>query len=287
MLRLFLVLVVAVLIVLFDAPREAHSRSSGASAGVSGAPGDRTCASAGCHGDFELNSGTGSVTIEGPSGGYVAGAAYEFEVRVDNTTPGSPTPNQGFLVTARDEAGDPVGEFELVDAALTKFAAGGGTRYVTHTSAGISVSSWRVRWLAPDDAPARVTFYAAGNAANGNGWFDGDYIYTTATEVARSGVSADEQVPEVVVLDAVWPNPTRGAATLSFALAAPTDVTVTLVDGLGRTVVEAQRGALGAGAQTVALDASGLVPGVYFAAVTVGGGTAPESRRVLPLTVAR
>ena len=286
MLRLLLVLVVAVLIVLFDAPRDAHSRSSGASAGVSGAPGDRTCASAGCHGDFELNSGTGSVTIEGPSEGYVAGAAYEFEVRVDNTTPGSPAPNQGFLVTARDEAGDPVGEFELVDAALTKFAAGGGTRYVTHTSAGISVSAWRVRWLAPNDAPARVTFYAAGNAANGNGASSGDFIYTTSQTLGLA-TNVEDGVPEVVVLVAVWPNPTRGAATLSFALAAPTDVTVTLVDGLGRTVVEAQRGALGAGAQTVALDASGLVPGVYFAAVTVGGGTTPESRRVLPLTVAR
>ena len=33
--------------------------------------------------------------------------------------------------------------------------------------------------------------------------------------------------------------------------------------------------------------AAGLVPGGYFAAVTGGGGTTPESRRVLPLTVAR
>ncbi|MEM6783815.1 MAG: choice-of-anchor V domain-containing protein [Bacteroidota bacterium] len=287
MLRLFLVLVVAVALALVQAPRDAHSRSSGASAGVSGAPGDRTCATAGCHGSFELNSGTGSVEINVPADGYVGGTPYEFTVRVNNTTPGDPTPNQGFLVTVRDQAGEPVGEFEIIDATRTKFAAGGGTNYVTHTSAGIQVDTWTVRWLAPDDAPTRVTFYAAGNAANGNGWFDGDYIYTTALEVERRGVNAEEGAPDALVLDAVWPNPTRGAATLSFALAAPAEVTVTVVDGLGRTVVEAQRGALGAGEQTVALDTSGLVPGVYFAAVTVGGGTMPGGRRVLPLTVTR
>ncbi|MEM8598383.1 MAG: choice-of-anchor V domain-containing protein [Bacteroidota bacterium] len=282
MLRLLFVLVAALVLVLVQAPRDAHSRSSGASAGVSGAPGDRTCASAGCHGSFELNSGTGSVAIEVPAEGYQPGVPYEFTVRVNNTTPGSPTPNQGFLVTVRDEAGEDVGEFEIVDAVRTKFAAGGGTRYVTHTSAGITVDTWPVRWIAPDDAPTRVTFYAAGNAANGNGWLDGDYIYTTAREVERRGVNAEEGVPDALVLDAVWPNPTRGAATLAFALAAPTEVAVTVVDGLGRTVLEAQRGTLSAGEQTVALDASGLVPGVYFAAVTT-----PEGRRVLPLTVAR
>ena len=137
-----------------------------------------------------------------------------------------------------------------------------------------------VRVLIVDDDRDILESFEAALASEGAETF-------TAGDGNTAITRCNEHKPDVVVLDAVWPNPTRGAATLSFALAAPTDVTVTLVDGLGRTVVEAQRGALGAGAQTVALDASGLVPGVYFAAVTVGGGTTPESRRVLPLTVAR
>ncbi|MEL6770965.1 MAG: choice-of-anchor V domain-containing protein [Bacteroidota bacterium] len=281
MLRLATALVLVALVV-FTMPDEAATFSSGAPANRSGAPGESTCATAGCHSSFGLNSGTGSVTIDAPDG-FVPGEALTFTVSVDNTTPATPQRRNGFQTSVKDDAGNDVGTLELVDPSVTRFS---GTDHVTHTSSGTSVSSWQVRWIAPAESPGQVTIYAAGNAANGNGASSGDFIYTTSQTLGLA-TNVEDGVPEVVVLDAVWPNPTRGAATLSFALAAPTDVTVTLVDGLGRTVVEAQRGALGAGAQTVALDASGLVPGVYFAAVTVGGGTAPESRRVLPLTVAR
>ena len=57
-----------------------------------------------------------------------------------------------------------------------------------HTSAGTFAgtpgpTSWQYQWTAPAASVASVTFYAAGNAANGTGNTSGDYIYTQSAIV--------------------------------------------------------------------------------------------------------
>lgn len=280
MLRFATALVLLVALVVFTAPREAHTFSGGAPANRSGAPGESTCATSNCHGSFELNSGTGSVAIAAPEG-FAPGDAVEFSVSVDNTTPPAGDLVNGFQVSVKDDAGDDVGSFEIVNPIMTRFASGSDA-HVTHTTTGSTMDEWQVRWIAPDPAPASVTIYAAGNAANGNRNSSGDFIYTTSVQLVNFIVSIEDDAPNLVQLDALWPNPTADRATLAFTLARSQEVVVHVVDGLGRQVAEVERSVFGAGSQTVDLDATHLAPGLYFAAVTTA-----EGRRVLPITVAR
>ncbi len=65
-------------------------------------------------------------------------------------------------------------------------------------------------------------------------------------------------------------------------LAEAARVTVTVVDGRGRTVLRVADGPMAAGSHDVAVPAQGLAPGTYFVAVDAAG-----ERRVRPLAVAR
>src|SRR5215203_393475 len=94
-----------------------------------------------------------------------------------------------FQLTALDGASKPVGTFTLVDRGVTRTARGSGNLagrvYVEQTSTGTfegkaGSASWDVKWTAPAADAGRVTFYAAGNAANSNNQSSGDNIYTTS-----------------------------------------------------------------------------------------------------------
>ena len=74
----------------------------------------------------------------------------------------------------------------------------------------------------------------------------------------------------------VSPNPAAGPATVRFRLDEAGDVTVRLVDLLGREVRRAHNGPLAAGPHTVALAAAGLPAGVYV--VHLGTPTGAASR---------
>ncbi len=96
----------------------------------------------------------------------------------------------GFQLTARS-ASNPnqmAGSFRIIEN-TTRFASNppAGLEYVTHTLTGTRPGttgsvSWEVEWTPPSDAGfGDVIFYAAGNAANGNGQADsGDRTYLSA-----------------------------------------------------------------------------------------------------------
>ncbi len=275
---------VALALALVLYPLMAVSFSFGAPPAFNGAPGGNGDCRA-CHRSFDLNSGTGSVMIDVPAT-FAPGDTLTFTVSVDNTT--EPDPDgvgrqQGFEVSVQDPDQSDVGTLGLVDDTVTQFADGEG-RYVTHEEAGNTLTEWTVEWTAPaEDAPDAVTFYVAGNAGNGDEGPDGDYIYTTTATVARASVASEDAAgPLVARLDAVYPNPSAGAATAAFTLDRPGPVTVTLYDGLGRTVRVLADGARAAGAHTVDVAADGLPSGVYFVEVRTA-----EGADVRPVTVAR
>lgn len=92
------------------------------------------------------------------------------------------------------------------------------------------------------------------------------YAFSSVFERFDDGVVASEgpAVPGArAALLAPHPNPTRGAATVAFTLAAPADVRLALFDALGRRVAVLADGPRPAGRHDVALDVGTLPAGVY------------------------
>lgn len=92
----------------------------------------------------------------------------------------------GFQLTAIDDTGRRVGDLIPNDnrtQTQTGNVSGNQRQYINHTGQGNAPTSsgqgsWTFRWKAPAQSVGRVTFYVAGNAANGNFNTTGDTIYT-------------------------------------------------------------------------------------------------------------
>lgn len=271
----------ALVVALVLYPILAHSNSGGAPAGRTGAPGETTCNNAGCHNTFDLNSGPGSLSIEGPTT-YTPGEPLDLTVRLEQQG----IFRFGFQISVRDADRNQVGNFELVNASETRFASQ-DDNYVTHRFAGTNqtdVAEWAVRWIPPEEGVGPVTFYAAGNAANNNGTNSGDQIYTVTRRVEEgSPVDIEDAVtPAHFVLRGIYPNPARTRAHVDYALPRSGTVTLTLHDALGRQVRTVPLGVQAAGSHRAGLNVAGLAPGVYLCEVTT-----PTERQVRTLVVAQ
>lgn len=271
-------------------PRHAATNPSGSAGGFAGDGVEfdgsvRTCTT--CHNSFALNSGTGGVTVDVPSG-VAPGQTVAVTVTVTNTTAlaaGAAVRRQGFEASARMPDGTLAGTFTVTDAAATRLTFG-AEKTVTQTSSGATRASWTFNWTAPA-TPVAVTFYAAGNAANGGDGPAGDYIYT-ATRRVVVGTTAAGEAPvgeRAFALSAPHPNPVRGGgAALRLALGRASAVRVRLVDGRGRTVWTQADEHRGAGENRVVVPTDGLAPGLYFVVAERADG---GERTVRPLSVVR
>lgn len=155
--------------------------SSGPPFSRTGSPADgfKTCNDTGCHNSFLLNSGSATFSISAPKS-----YAFDEVLNITVSFANSSTPKHGFELSALDANNNHVGAFGSVDS---KTQTSFDKNYIEHTSIGSNQSgnaSWDVTWTAPPSTVQDpVTFYAAGNEANGDGTHDGDFIYTTTTVI--------------------------------------------------------------------------------------------------------
>ena len=193
--------------------KNVHAFSGGPPASRTGAPAfgasipaELTCSTSGCHiGANNLNDGQATFKITTPAS-YVPGQVYTLTVSLKR---GTSMPAAGFQLTALDSTGASVGTLADVNASITFVTTGlVGTvnrSYIEHQTsaypsavAGSGQADWQIRWTAPATRMGKVTFYAAGNAANGGG-SSGDFIYTTSasmtpdvvTQNSASGTTSD------------------------------------------------------------------------------------------------
>jgi len=170
-----------------------RASASGPSPSHTNAPFEDNCTS--CHGDFAVNSGTGSVTITGVPANYKPGQQYQITVRTSMV--GATV--YGFQMTAIDSQGDKAGTYTLPQQnparlqVVDNFVNGKLRDYIEHTVDGIipqqfDFNQWTFTWTAPARSVGKISFYAAGNAANSDGNISGDYIYTTS-KATLSGTS--------------------------------------------------------------------------------------------------
>ena len=113
-------------------------------------------------------------------------------------------------------------------------------------------------------------FVLADLAGDGTTPPSGTVIRVQTTRVDTYSTS-EEAEPAVAAALTVAPNPSRGTAHVAFALAAPTQARVRVVDVLGRTVAVLADGALAAGPHRLVLADAALSAGVYVVVLEAGG----------------
>lgn len=159
---------------------QAWPYSSGPPNGLTGAPGELTCAL--CHGDGSLNTGGGRFRLFPAERLYAPGDTLTVTVAIEQLG----QRRWGFELTAVDHDGQSAGTLLVTDAARTQVARGlDGRQYLKHTGTGTDegvldrAPGWAFQWIAPPAGTGSLTFYATGNAANGDGQRGlGDYVYT-------------------------------------------------------------------------------------------------------------
>lgn len=168
------------------ASRTVHAFSSGPLPGNTGAPGEQTCAN--CH----ASSGglvLGTFTIDVPTT-YVPGNTYEIRVR--HTSPDLTRKRWGFQLTVLGADNHKAGDLQLEEDTtqiLNDIGSDGPRQYIEHNLQGTfngrtGGAVWYFFWQAPTGNVGPVTFYAAGNQANGDFDPTGDQILT-ATAVSQ------------------------------------------------------------------------------------------------------
>jgi hypothetical protein len=162
--------------------RTVHAFSSGPLPGNTGAPGEQTCAN--CH----SSSGglvPGTLTIDVPPI-YQPGNIYEIRVR--STSTDLTRRRWGFQLTVLTADNQKAGDLQLeedTNQILNNVGPGGNRQYVEHNLQGTfngktGGAVWYFYWAAPLQNVGPVTFYAAGNQANGDFDSTGDDILTTS-----------------------------------------------------------------------------------------------------------
>ncbi|MCA1618462.1 MAG: PQQ-dependent sugar dehydrogenase [Acidobacteria bacterium] len=244
----------------------ARAYSAGPPAGFTHAPGELDCAD--CH--TVPAESTGTLTLNAPQS-YTPGQTYDISVAHSTADP--TRVRWGFEMTALDASDERAGSFAPADD-LTRVISGEGPfpgrEYVEHTSNGTfpgqqDGASWTFRWTAPTEDVGPVTFYVAGNQADGDGSSAGDNIYFTFA-------SANFAPPAPDFLLTVAPSSrtaVRGAATTY-------DVTVTPLGGFTGTVNLGVTG-LPSGAtaafEPASVNLSGGTPQAAVLTVTTSGST--------------
>ena len=158
----------------------AFANSFGPLDNLTGAPTENNCTQ--CHAGNELNASGGSLMLTIPET-YQPTAVYTIVVDLSRTGQS----RWGFEMTALDADGARAGSFAADDAENTQVSEANSKQYIKQTSIGTAQGtndshSWEFQWTAPDADMGPITFYAAGNAANGDFGLAGDYIYTAQGE---------------------------------------------------------------------------------------------------------
>ena len=215
--RALAILAVPAILVLF-------SYANGSPGGKSGSIGDGGDDCTGCHAGSPQGV-TGWITTNIPDEGFTPGQTYVITA----TGMHDGVVKFGFEMTSEDNVGGKVGSYVITDPARTKLT--NSNTAITHTAAGNvptgNVNTWSVDWVAPEVDDGVVWFYAAFNAANGNGNTAGDQIYTTS-------LSTSEYVP-VPVIATVDPDHAEQGWSGTLAL---TGENTTWTDGVFAVVFE-------------------------------------------------
>ncbi|MFL6336846.1 MAG: CHRD domain-containing protein [Pyrinomonadaceae bacterium] len=265
-LALFAAFTAALLLTDNAANPHARAYSSGPPAGYTHAPGELDCAD--CHTTPAQSSGT--LTLGVPDR-YTPGQTYD--ITVTHASGDATRVRWGFEMTALDSADQKAGAFAPSDD-LTRVVGGEGPfparEYIEHTSKGTfpgqqNGAGWTFKWTAPSEDVGPVTFYLAGNQANGDGNSSGDNIYFTFKSATFQAPAPDFQLT-------ISPS----SRTVVQGSSATFDVTVTPLDGFNGSVTLSANGlpaSATANFQPASVNLTSASPQTSTLTVTTTGST--------------
>ncbi|MCF8231203.1 MAG: T9SS type A sorting domain-containing protein [Bacteroidales bacterium] len=225
-------------------------RSTGSPGGKTGSPGDNGATCTDCH-SGEATPQDDLISSDIPNNGFIPGETYTITAEITDDA----AELLGFELTAEDNAGNKMGDFTITNETETQFT--NGDKAVTHTSDGIEPSgnsnSWSFEWTAPDQPDSEVTFYAAFNAANGNGATTGDNIYTSEMTAAIDDVGIDEEES----IAKMYPNPATDFLKVEFKQSTARQLEIINTRGAVVETVQTDE-------RKITIPLQGLKKGIYF-----------------------
>ncbi|HEY6046398.1 MAG TPA: choice-of-anchor V domain-containing protein [Pyrinomonadaceae bacterium] len=216
--------------------QRAHAYLAGPPAGFTHAPGEFDCSD--CHVPDGAQGGQTTLTVPQT---YIPGQTYQIAVHHFNNDP--TRIRWGFQLTALDDGAEKAGNLQSINS-LTQVLNNQGPiptrQYIEHTQIGNfsgqqGTVTWTFNWTAPPTDVGRVTFYVAGNQANGDGNTSGDIIHFAFAESQPAAMAAPEfsfssatySTSESVNSLSITVNrsgDTSAAATVKYATSDATDV---------------------------------------------------------------
>jgi hypothetical protein len=228
-------------------------KQNGSPGGKTGSPGDGGANCTECHAGTPVTEELWVYSPELLTTGYESGQVYNIlVVGVD-----SEANKFGFEATAESSTGTKVGTFSPGTMGLNQLC--NNNKAVTHTFAGTvplvpgEGTTWLFTWTAPETTTGTITFYAAINAANGNGANTGDQIHLSSFSVSPAvGISENDMAQSFQV----YPNPTTDFVNIN----SNENLDKIEVLNLHGQLVYSQD----AGEQNTKLNLTDLQKGIYF-----------------------
>ena len=140
--------------------------------------GEPTCSA--CHGGRDVNTGSGTVGIDGFPSSYRTDSTYTIVVSIVQAD----MVLSGFELAIRDSLGNGLGTLGTMNPAVVVSTSEAGVEYAHHSRQGSThaypdSARWSLRWTAPGYAAGPAVLNLALNAANGDNSEFGDDIYVS------------------------------------------------------------------------------------------------------------
>ncbi len=196
----------------------------------------------GCHAGT-LNTAGGSVVATGLPAAYTASTGYSFSITINHAS--ADRKRWGFAIKAVNASGTAVGTFST-----TNVNAGVSSGELIHKNAPSTASANtftfnNLKWTAPATnalADKRIRFFLVGNAANGTGGTDGDFIYSNLMTIMSTSIASFSPVTATTGATVTIKGVSfTGATAVSFggtnasSFTVVNDTTITAVVGIGKS----------------------------------------------------
>ena len=250
------------------------AKSAGPPLCSSGAPGEETCAYAGCHDGAGSTPNTGpgiaNISFSGANNEYVPGQTYTFMLSLNQSN----VQRFGFQATVIKNADDSTaGNAIITDAVRTWMFEKQGwcgirRQWVEHTFDGIAPvaaawGEWSFDWTAPSTNVGDITIYSAMLAANTDLLDTLDQTYTNTLTITPQTTGTEELADNNRMQ--IFPNPSEGKFEIRFKSMAGME-TVEVFNVLGEKINQQPA----TGNQKFEVDLSLQPEGIYFVKLISG-----------------